>query len=107
VWWPIPAKRTLWSKETINKNYLLNIIHHQKVRAIPLPRPPRRPLKNVTAQISQITLSLTLTKIIIFTPLEDLLRILVFWERAGQSAKTSPPFPVLKIKKWALTKKAH
>jgi hypothetical protein len=54
VWWPIPAKRTLWSKETINKNYLLNIIHHQKVRAIPLPRPPRRPLKNVTAQISPL-----------------------------------------------------
>ena len=48
----MPAKRTLWSKETINKNYLLNIIHHQKVRAIPLPGPPRRPLKNVTAQIS-------------------------------------------------------
>jgi hypothetical protein len=39
-------------KKTINKNYLLNIIHNQKAHAIPWPGPPRRPLKNVTAQIS-------------------------------------------------------
>jgi hypothetical protein len=49
----MPEKRPLWSKVTININHLLNIVHHQKVRAIPLPGPPRRPLKNVTAQISQ------------------------------------------------------
>ena len=55
------AKRILWSKETINKNHLLNIIHHQGVRAIPLPGSPRRPLKNVTAQISLFAQRLNFT----------------------------------------------
>ena len=32
--WTMPAKRSLWSKETINKNYLINIIHRQEVCAI-------------------------------------------------------------------------
>jgi hypothetical protein len=38
----------------------LNIIHHQKVRAIPLPGLPRRPLKNVTAQIYSLDVLLRL-----------------------------------------------
>jgi hypothetical protein len=31
----MPVKRSLWPKETINRNYLINIIHQQEARAIP------------------------------------------------------------------------
>ena len=31
----MPVKRSLWPKETINYNYLINIIHQQEARAIP------------------------------------------------------------------------
>ena len=31
----MPVKRSLWPKEIINRNYLINIIHQQEVRSIP------------------------------------------------------------------------
>jgi len=31
----MPAKRSLWPKEIINRNYLINIIHQQEARSIP------------------------------------------------------------------------
>lgn len=34
----MPVKRSIWLKETINRNYLINIIHQQK----PVPLPPAR-----------------------------------------------------------------
>jgi len=40
-------------------------------------------------------------------PFEDLSQTLMFWERAVLSAKTSPPFPLLKIKKMGAYPKAH
>jgi len=30
----MPVKRSIWPKETINRNYLINIIHQQEARAI-------------------------------------------------------------------------
>jgi hypothetical protein len=30
----MPVKRSIWLKETINRNYLINIIHQQEARAI-------------------------------------------------------------------------
>ena len=31
----MPVKRSLWPKEIINRNYLINIIHQQEARSIP------------------------------------------------------------------------
>ena len=31
----MPVKRSIWLKETINRNYLINIIYQQEARAIP------------------------------------------------------------------------
>jgi len=52
----MPAKRSLWSKETINKNYLINIIHQQEARTIPPARASETAAeKRHSANLSVIT----------------------------------------------------
>ena len=54
----MPVKRSIWLKETINRNYLINIIHQQEARAIT----PARAGVTAAEKRDSANLSIGLTK---------------------------------------------
>jgi len=61
----MPVKRSLWPKEIINRNYLINIIHQQEARSIPPARASETAAeKRDSANLStRITIVSTLNKV--------------------------------------------